>query len=788
MNSIHSLMNEQYQQLKNVTPSNIKILLNNCTNQTTKIREEIIITQRILCLLPLIDSNNYPAFFPENKNTFYKHISQSVEILRDSISPQQVQFISKTYDFFIQNPMELVNVTLSIERSEESLMPFLTYSIIPSFFGYFSCLEHLSLAFAFYCALITRASKPTIIFMLKPFFCNATTYRFIEILSNEVIQFFCQDVRLSNTYRSKKTFNTLMDEHASTFFDRIISSLKYLPDIHLKTLQFMHNFQWTGVQVFQFFLSSFVVPQLIEFIQNSNFAIHVTEFKSMANRLSIQITEDKLNPFFREYSIFEIPPAFNDFDLPYLNFLMTPLDNSIFFEAAKPIVQFPKLLLMLQNNKFMGRNQPYAPIWLKVFPKAPIPVLHSASWRNLIFNSKLLSSNLNFQNSQNFQNDFLKKKKQKINIPLFQRRFRMIQMIAREHDVDAFDIISGNHKFDQSTKIIKSSLNEKAIDISGVCDDCINIVMNSTSFSANTGNISNSDELCDKCLKLLSERKPMTFYDYALNVSFSKLQKRASLFEKLLVHKFALKRLNKWLDIVKGYFDITIFSLTDKIVMNFFSFAQTKNNLIQNSLKESPSILLQKVALFFDTQSTCQLYFCIRAELLLTHFKLILPKFQQKTKKFDEIWQKEKNSLSSLNLPQFSNSQSLKVIYNVLSNVHNTMNMINMIPFHRRYFRIIDCLRNYKNFCRVTKLKSSLLDYFLKLCSDSSFLVSVLEISAMLMKFPSFLALCSKEERLLWYELESELQTALNPSHELTSSYNEIHDLILQFVCRYAVE
>lgn len=376
---------EKFLQWKKYTSTNPKELLDQSIKNTSLIRKDLLIQARILCLLPLCEPINHPSIFPDNQN-FYQYISQSPEILKDLIPPQHIQFISKIYDFFLQNPFYIVKLIQIVESKHSELLSFFTYSIIPSFFGYFSCIENMRFAFSFYCCLITQSSKKIVAHLLKPFFCNSTTSNFIEKLSNDVINFFCQDIRLLN--QTKYKMESIIKEHSTTFLNSIFANMSLLPDVHLQILQFMEKLQWTSIEIFRLFLSIFVIPELLNYLSYSylSFSFFIESFQSMIAFLKKNVTKQQLSPFLKSTSIYELPSAFTDFAVPFLDLVLTPLDAAILFEVALPEFQLPKLTLMLQNPKFLGRQQPYSPIFIKIFLKMPKPILDSETWRNLIFN------------------------------------------------------------------------------------------------------------------------------------------------------------------------------------------------------------------------------------------------------------------------------------------------------------------------------------------------------------------------------------------------------------------
>ena len=765
-------MEEECKRLKQKIPSNIKNKIEVCLNEAENERIEILLKQRILNLLPLSKKNNYPSFFPD-KNEFYRFISQSDEILKDSIAPKHSQFLSKMYDFFLHNPIELVNVVLHVEKNEAQLLPFFAYSIIPSFFGYFSCLEHLSFAFNFYCVLISKASENIIFYFLEPFFCNSLTHKFIEILTNDTIQFFFSDNRLSN-HTNKKMFSSLIVTHANNFFDKVVSYLKFLPDFHIKLLQLMHNSSKSHSSHLNsknsciFFITKFVVPQILKYVSYLSFHLFFEEFNMMINVLINNLTDDMIKQFFQQNSQIEFFSVSTSFDIPSINFVTTPLDGSIFFENAKAVVSIPKLILMLHHQKFSGRHQSYAPLIIKVFPKNQIAKLYPFSWRNLIFD----------------QTNPLEKPK--IEIPHFQHKYNSIKIIAKEKNTDPLNIING---FGLSSNLINSLKNQKDFDLSGLCKNCYSLTIKEGMLK--------QDNLCEKCKKMMMNRQPITFYDYALTFFYFKLQKQSFLFEKFIIHKFTLFQLKKLNDVINQYFEYEIFQINYEILNDYFSKVPIKDilrvskptnnpinkgNICKINQKAFSIIVFNDLIPLIGTRDSQKLFYCLRTQKMINFFKSNIPNFNQKVKKLDNIWNKIKGLLESDKyIIQISNKNTL-LTFHAFSYMSYTINMIGSIPFYQRYFCILNFLKNYKNFYKIFNFSSPMMIY-LKPYIDSCFMLSVLEISAMLMKMPEFLTLCSKNETIMWYSLEEEIQNIRNKFSEFDLAYTELHDFILHLLC-----
>lgn len=227
-----------------------------------------MMNQRLIVLAQLGQESRNPEFFPSGLQTFYHYISYNIEENDDIVAPQHVQFFSKILFHFTNNPSDMVSVAIAGANIPE-LMTFMAYSIIPSFFGFFSSLEHLGMAFPFYCLLIVKATKPICRIMLQPFYKNACSYRYIEAVNTDMISFFCQDARLVPGVSAR-----IIQEHAETFIESMIKHACLLPSTHLSILTMLHrNQQWTPGEVFEFFVNDVVVPCVTEHLKASPFFV-----------------------------------------------------------------------------------------------------------------------------------------------------------------------------------------------------------------------------------------------------------------------------------------------------------------------------------------------------------------------------------------------------------------------------------------------------------------------------------------------------------------------------------
>jgi hypothetical protein len=323
---------EEFESLAHVVPGNPERLLSDCEQRVTSVRDSFLLKQRQLVILQLADPAIRPHFFPSADRECYELLQRDIKVLEDVIAPQHLQFVYKLYDHFVHNLGEIVKVTINVLR-RPVLLPFFAYSVIPSFFGYFSSQEHLSYAFSFYCALVAEAPEGITDLFLRPFFCNACTHRYIEAVTSDVITFFCQDIRLAAN-------------HGNAFLTSILRHLRFLPTTHVNILRILQR-AWPAQTVFRFFVDRFITPQLTIHLVCSPLSAHLDSLKELIASAFKVATDFAISSLFRCSSIFEVPPAFGTFSDPCMIFVTTPFDVSMFLEMLDNSVELPRILSIL---------------------------------------------------------------------------------------------------------------------------------------------------------------------------------------------------------------------------------------------------------------------------------------------------------------------------------------------------------------------------------------------------------------------------------------------------------
>lgn len=233
-------LRDLYTFLHKHVPKNPRHLIEQCETDVQHTRFEMLTKQRIISLYPLEKLNDLPTFFGDH-DKFFTQISARPNSASDSLTPQQIQYISKIYSHFMSNLNDLATITTkAYDIFDNGTYMFFINSTIPSFFGYFSSIEYLRIAYDFYAMIITKVPSSAVPKLIAPFFNNVCAFRYIELVANDILHFFCQDVRLIKM----ENMQSLLAEHAENLVSSIISHITLLPSYHLHLLDQLRKIGW----------------------------------------------------------------------------------------------------------------------------------------------------------------------------------------------------------------------------------------------------------------------------------------------------------------------------------------------------------------------------------------------------------------------------------------------------------------------------------------------------------------------------------------------------------------
>ena len=497
---------EEFLKARQYVPNVNATLFDECAKKSLSTRMQIIINQRAAILILQMQKHILPNdLVPLGDDT------------NTGIIPQQIQFITVLIDFIHQNPQILAECLMKrFDDSDKSNFIFLCNSAIPAFFGFFSSLEHIQLAFPFYTLLLSKASLVICEQALIPFYCNSCTYKFIESVFDIFGYKLCNDVRV----KTKNPSVAVFEEYLSLCIKSIVTSYPLLPRQHQFLLKYMKTQGWTIDQILHFFLHCFVLPQLLRYLYSTPYINHYNMFVSIARALKVKSKYCKpLEDLFGDNSIYEIPPIFNVFGLPYVQLLMARSDVDAILRAMKAINKMPTSMKpFIEHNYFSVIDN--RPFFVKVYSRKPRPVDASYNWRRVVFEDKKI----------NMENEGVDDK--------FNRLWNQVEAQSEEYCKDPIAFLTEEPKTPQEYAMI------------------------------NTINTLLGDEKGE-------------FLEYGARVSLKQLNAKTAAFENYLVHSLALKTIEGWLSIVNDDLNMMVVPFAEQSINEHLSRVYLKQ-LVKN--------------------------------------------------------------------------------------------------------------------------------------------------------------------------------------------------------------
>ena len=506
-----SIMNEalrgEFERLKCLVPTSLSRMMTDIGQDVTKAREELMKVHRLIFLTKLHTVRDIPKLFPRGDLwKFLGFISAERTSRNADVPPRQAQFMGKIVDFFIKNPSSLVEVCKNARRSmKDPKFKLFCRSCVPALFGFYSSKEHLLISMPFFAELVKLKQKDIVFSLLEPFFCNITTYRFIESIADWLVRIYCPSVMRGP---KEVIYQRIVEE----FKTQLFQFLKLLPSEHLAVLNGLVVNGMKKTDVFKFFVDNFLRPQLLLFVFGSPYVSTFASFDRLMEQIK-SFSEKEIEPLFSAESRLEIPSVFCSFGLPYVYFFISPRDVQILYKMSKGI-EFPTVLKMTMQSEFIHK-QSFLPVWLKLYPK------------NIASHFKKEEIFLVFGVS--------KETAPEIDIPHFRRRYLVLKNLAAERHTHPVYLLE--------SKDVTHFAHEETVDLNALCSNCRMKLVESE------GNI----EFCETCSK-----NKLTFTDFVLRESILELKSESQIFERFMAHRANLMTLKSFSQTAFHLYDLVL--------------------------------------------------------------------------------------------------------------------------------------------------------------------------------------------------------------------------------------
>jgi hypothetical protein len=191
------------------------------------------------------------------------------------------------------------------------------------------------------------------------------------------------------------------------------------------------------------------------------------------------------------------------------------------------------------------------------------------------------------------------------------------------------------------------------------------------------------------------------------------------------------------------------------------------------------STVLREVSPLFDKPHRRQMFWAMRAEKLISHYLL-----QTELDRLAGEWARtmEQNCTEVVPPMPMKNGRMPAILQKITQVVH-ALRTMEVIAFWRRFFRIVEIVRALEYFETAIGSSSSLCKYAVAISQSDGihrgFIVTVVEISACLIKNQEFVKDCDRDALMLWYKFEAVVNEMLQRDPDAAKTYWEVHDHLM---------
>lgn len=298
-------------------------LLSSCNAKVTRLRAQIIATQRRIALVPLLMRE---SFLPTIEDTF-----GTVKDFREYVfRPPELQaflgFAQMTQNtgFLIchvnENPEDMAQALIRCMKMKS--INYVINCAIPAVFGYFASREHFEIAVRFYRKIAEELNEKTALPLFEPLLNSAVTFRFIEGAMTRFLEALVLD---DNLQEDEATYIPVYSQFLK---DCICRSLPLIPSQLLDLFRLLHDRKWETSNMHKLVFGSFLGPAIRRWMNNSTASSHekivekIFEHMRSQNDLPNEIIKELLTAT----SQYDVPLVYRSFGNQFLDFYLSVRD------------------------------------------------------------------------------------------------------------------------------------------------------------------------------------------------------------------------------------------------------------------------------------------------------------------------------------------------------------------------------------------------------------------------------------------------------------------------------
>jgi hypothetical protein len=249
------------ERLREFVPKNSMILISKTDMSIERLRRDIILHSRQICLHLWYSSSRHDSMVRSRSR---EHFRSLFHCPNQSTFPGVSQ-LSQNMAFLISYLTKFPAVFAQVVNrcATQSRFDALVQMTIPSVFAFFSSAEQLTKALHFYNEICRIAEPGVCVRVLEPFFNSAATVRFLE----NALDHFFRGFLLDLVVRPERSI--LVSVHSINLLQCLTDSIPLLPPQHLSLLQTARNCKFSDDTITEIVFTRFCGPAAVKWLKAS---------------------------------------------------------------------------------------------------------------------------------------------------------------------------------------------------------------------------------------------------------------------------------------------------------------------------------------------------------------------------------------------------------------------------------------------------------------------------------------------------------------------------------------
>ena len=340
-------------------------LLSMCSVKVTKIRAQIIATQRRITLAPLLTRDSFQSTIEDcfgSAKDFRSYVFKPPELQAFLGFAQMTQNTGFLVCHINENPEDMALALIRCIKMKS--INYIIHCAIPAVFGYFASKEHLDIGIRFYRKIAEELSEKIALPMFGPLLHSAATFRFIECALTGFMKALAIDVNVQDDQTG------YIQVYSPFLKDCICKALPLLPEPILGLFRLLHKKGWEQASMQKLVFGSFLLPSIRRWMSNSSASGHEKFVGKILENMKTQsnLVNEIIDELLKATSSYELPLVYRAFGNQYLDFYLSVRDIQLMAQILHKCNMMPDTVTLDELSRVPVNHECHC-YYCQVYPK-----------------------------------------------------------------------------------------------------------------------------------------------------------------------------------------------------------------------------------------------------------------------------------------------------------------------------------------------------------------------------------------------------------------------------------